>query len=74
VVADLHRRHASGTTLLEQVLTGHLKVFGAGDFETFTVLLFEYTKRESIAPAYPDLMESLSANGIVELALRAAHS
>lgn len=57
----------SGTTLMEQVLASHSKVFGAGELETFKELLGDCAKRESIPPAYPDLMESLSTNGIAEL-------
>jgi len=57
----------SGTTLMEQVLASHSKAFGAGELETFKELIGECAKREGVAPAYPDLMESLSADGIAEL-------
>jgi tetratricopeptide (TPR) repeat protein len=57
----------SGTTLMEQVLASHSKVFGAGELETFKELIGECAKREGIPPAYPDLMESLSPEGIAEL-------
>jgi len=36
---------------MEQVPTGHLKAFGAGEFETFTELIVECAKRERIALA-----------------------
>ena len=50
----------SGTTLMEQVLASHSKAFGAGELETFKELIGECAKRQGVAPAYPDLIESLS--------------
>jgi len=57
----------SGTTLMEQVLASHSKVFGAGELETFKELIGECAKQEGIPPAYPDLMDSLSPDGIARL-------
>jgi hypothetical protein len=52
---------------MEQVLACYSKVFGAGELETFKELIGECAKHEGIPPAYPDLMESLSLEGIAEL-------
>ncbi len=57
----------SGTTLMEQVLASHSKVFGGGELETFKELIGECAKHEGIPPAYPDLMEALSPEGIAQL-------
>jgi hypothetical protein len=57
----------SGTTLLEQVLASHSKVFGAGELEAFKELIGACASKQRIPPAYPDLMDSLSPDGIAEL-------
>lgn len=57
----------SGTTLMEQVLASHSKVFGAGELETFKELVGECAQGEGVPPAYPDLMDSLSPESIAEL-------
>jgi tetratricopeptide (TPR) repeat protein len=57
----------SGTTLMEQVLASHSKVFGAGELETFKELVGECAKNQGVPPAYPDLLESLSPERITEL-------
>ncbi|WP_316225514.1 sulfotransferase [Bradyrhizobium sp. SZCCHNS3052] len=49
----------SGTTLMEQVLASHSKVFGAGELETFKDLVGECANRQKIVPAYPDLITLL---------------
>jgi tetratricopeptide (TPR) repeat protein len=49
----------SGTTLMEQVLASHSKVFGAGELETFKEVIGEITNSHSIVPAYPELIEAL---------------
>lgn len=49
----------SGTTLMEQVLASHSKVFGAGELETFKDLVGECAKRQKVLPAYPDLIALL---------------
>ena len=50
----------SGTTLLEQVLASHSKVFGAGELETFKEALAECVESHGIVPAYPALAGALS--------------
>ncbi|WP_291715744.1 tetratricopeptide repeat protein [Bradyrhizobium sp.] len=57
----------SGTTLMEQVLASHSKVFGAGELETFKELIGECAKVQGVLPAYPDLVPSLSPERITEL-------
>jgi tetratricopeptide (TPR) repeat protein len=57
----------SGTTLLEQVLASHSKVFGAGELETFKVAIAECVNRHGILPAYPALVGALSQDQIRRL-------
>jgi hypothetical protein len=57
----------SGTTLLEQVLASHSKVFGAGELETFKEALAECVESHKIVPAYPVLAEALSQDQIRQL-------
>jgi hypothetical protein len=57
----------SGTTLLEQVLASHSKVFGAGELETFKEAIAECVTSHGISPAYPDLAAALSRDQIREL-------
>jgi tetratricopeptide (TPR) repeat protein len=57
----------SGTTLLEQVLASHSKVFGAGELETFKEAMAECVAHHGILPAYPDLAVALSPDQIREL-------
>jgi tetratricopeptide (TPR) repeat protein len=54
----------SGTTLLEQVLASHSKVFGAGELETFKEAIAECVKSQGIPPGYPTLVEALSQDQI----------
>ncbi|MGY4308625.1 tetratricopeptide (TPR) repeat protein [Bradyrhizobium sp. USDA 4369] len=49
----------SGTTLMEQVLSSHSKVFGAGELETFKELVGECANRQKVPPAFPDLIALL---------------
>jgi tetratricopeptide (TPR) repeat protein len=57
----------SGTTLLEQVLASHSKVFGAGELETFKESIHECVESEHILKAYPALVELLSPDHIVRI-------
>jgi tetratricopeptide (TPR) repeat protein len=54
----------SGTTLMEQVLASHSKVFGAGELETFKEMVIEAVNSQAIFPAYPELVGSLSSDTI----------
>jgi tetratricopeptide (TPR) repeat protein len=57
----------SGTTLLEQVLASHSKVFGAGELETFKEALSECVNNQGIVPAFPALAGALSQDHIRQL-------
>ncbi|WP_316197671.1 sulfotransferase [Bradyrhizobium sp. SZCCHNS2002] len=57
----------SGTTLMEQVLASHSKVFGAGELETFKDLIGECAKRQRVLPAYPELITLLAPEQMTEL-------
>jgi tetratricopeptide (TPR) repeat protein len=57
----------SGTTLLEQVLASHSQVFGAGELEAFKDAIGQCAKAQRVAPAYPDLIGSMSSEQITEL-------
>ncbi len=57
----------SGTTLMEQVLASHSKVFGAGELETFKDLVGECAKRQRVLPAYPELITLLPPEQMTEL-------
>jgi tetratricopeptide (TPR) repeat protein len=57
----------SGTTLMEQVLASHSKVFGAGELEAFKEAIAECVNGQGIVPAYPALVEALSRDQLRQL-------
>ena len=57
----------SGTTLMEQVLASHSKVFGAGELETFKEIVIDAVNSQEIFPAYPELIGELSPEVILKL-------
>ncbi|WP_244423159.1 sulfotransferase [Bradyrhizobium sp. ORS 375] len=57
----------SGTTLMEQVLASHSKVFGAGELETFKDLVGECASRQKVVPNYPDLITLLPPEEMTKL-------
>jgi len=57
----------SGTTLMEQVLASHSKVFGAGELETFKEAIGELIHGQGVLPAYPALAAALSQDQIGQL-------
>ncbi len=57
----------SGTTLMEQVLASHSKVFGAGELETFKDAISETVNNHGILRAYPKLAEVLSKDQLRQL-------
>jgi tetratricopeptide (TPR) repeat protein len=57
----------SGTTLVEQVLASHSKVFGAGELETFKEVIGEAANNQGALPAYPGLVEVLSPERIRQI-------
>ncbi|HZR90205.1 MAG TPA: sulfotransferase [Bradyrhizobium sp.] len=60
----------SGTTLMEQVLASHSKVFGAGELEAFKEGIKECVESQGILSAYPLLAELLSQDHIREIGER----
>jgi len=54
----------SGTTLMEQVLASHSKVFGAGELETFKEAVGDLVNSQGVLAAYPALAEALSPDQI----------
>ena len=60
----------SGTTLMEQVLASHSKVFGGGELETFREVIAECVHSQGILPAYPMLAEAFSQDDIRQLGER----
>jgi len=57
----------SGTTLMEQVLASHSKVFGAGELETFKEAVGEVAVRHAITPAFPALAGAMSPDQMGQL-------
>jgi tetratricopeptide (TPR) repeat protein len=57
----------SGTTLMEQVLASHSKVFGAGELEAFKDAIAECVNGQGIVPAYPALAEALSQDQLRQI-------
>jgi tetratricopeptide (TPR) repeat protein len=57
----------SGTTLMEQVLASHSKVFGAGELETFKEVIGEVANSQGLVAAYPELIEALSPERIRQI-------
>ena len=57
----------SGTTLMEQVLASHSRVFGAGELETFKEAIAECVGAAGIQPSYPALVEALSPDQLFQL-------
>src|SRR6266568_2522237 len=57
----------SGTTLMEQVLASHSKVFGAGELETFKEAIGDLVHSQGVLAAYPALAEALSPDQIGQI-------
>jgi tetratricopeptide (TPR) repeat protein len=55
----------SGTTLLEQILASHPKVFGAGELREMTNLATQIRGPED--PSYPDLIAAMSGDALRQL-------
>jgi tetratricopeptide (TPR) repeat protein len=60
----------SGTTLMEQVLASHSKVFGAGELEAFKDGIKECVESHGLVTAYPTLAAALSREHIREIGER----
>ena len=57
----------SGTTLIEQILASHPKVFAAGEIDDFAKAVEELRASEKIAAPYPELAAEISAEQLRRL-------
>ena len=57
----------SGTTLVEQILASHSKVYGAGEIETFYQALVKFRSRNRIAAEFPDIVQAMSPDALCGL-------
>ncbi len=55
----------SGTTLIEQILASHPKVFGAGELREMGILAARFRGKEG--PLYPDFVPEMSGNDLCRL-------
>jgi tetratricopeptide (TPR) repeat protein len=57
----------SGTTLIEQILASHSKVFGAGELEEFGKAVFSLGQAKGASVTFPEIVPSLSADELRQL-------
>jgi tetratricopeptide (TPR) repeat protein len=57
----------SGTTLVEQILASHSKVYGAGEIETFYRAMVRFKSRNGIAAEFPDVVQAMSPEALCGL-------
>jgi tetratricopeptide (TPR) repeat protein len=57
----------SGTTLVEQILASHSKVYGAGEIETFYRAVAKFKSRNHIAAEFPDFVQAMSSEALCGL-------
>jgi tetratricopeptide (TPR) repeat protein len=57
----------SGTTLVEQILASHSKVYGAGEIETLDQAIVKFRSRNHIAAEFPDFVPALSPEALRDL-------
>jgi tetratricopeptide (TPR) repeat protein len=57
----------SGTTLVEQILASHSKVYGAGEIETFYQVIAKFRSQHSIAAEFPDIVSAMSLEAVYHL-------
>jgi tetratricopeptide (TPR) repeat protein len=57
----------SGSTLVEQILASHPKVFGAGELMDFTRLVAGLNGRDGAGPSYPEVVPALSGEALRQL-------
>jgi tetratricopeptide (TPR) repeat protein len=60
----------SGTTLIEQILASHSKVFGAGELEVFGRTVFNLGIEKRSPVTFPELVPNLSAEELRQLGAR----
>jgi len=54
----------SGTTLVEQILASHPKVFGAGELKQFNAIVAEFRKPGGVPLYYPDYVPGLEPSAL----------
>lgn len=52
----------SGTTLIEQILASHSRVYGAGELDSFSRVVAELAESPDALPPFPEMMQTLSAD------------
>jgi tetratricopeptide (TPR) repeat protein len=57
----------SGTTLVEQILASHSKVYGAGEIETFHEMVVKFRSENGIAAEFPDMVSEMSLEDLGHL-------
>jgi tetratricopeptide (TPR) repeat protein len=57
----------SGTTLVEQILASHSKVYGAGEIETFYQAMAKFDSRNGAAAKFPDFIPAMSRDALRDL-------
>jgi tetratricopeptide (TPR) repeat protein len=57
----------SGTTLVEQILASHSKVFGAGEIETFSQVIVQFRSQNSVAASFPEMVSAMSLEALHHL-------
>jgi tetratricopeptide (TPR) repeat protein len=57
----------SGTTLIEQILASHSKVFGAGELEEFDKAVTRLGEAKSASVSFPEIVPALSAGELRQL-------
>lgn len=57
----------SGTTLVEQILASHSKVYGAGEIETFYQAIVKFRSRNGPAAEFPDFVQAMSPAALCDL-------
>jgi tetratricopeptide (TPR) repeat protein len=57
----------SGTTLVEQILASHSKVYGAGEIETLRHAVEKFRSRNDVATEFPEMVPALSREALHDL-------
>jgi tetratricopeptide (TPR) repeat protein len=57
----------SGTTLVEQILASHSKVYGAGEVETFDQVIAKFRSQNSIGAEFPGMVSAMSLEALCHL-------
>jgi Flp pilus assembly protein TadD len=57
----------SGTTLVEQILASHSKVYGAGEIETFDQVIAKFRSENGIAAEFPGMVSAMSLEALSHL-------